>query len=1231
MKNSKDMRPINQLNFIFLLRILLICALLTLPFVQLWGNESGTPDKPVIFNFNEGAHPGEAFGIQGNGFGSNAELWYAKVYGSEKELKPQIPLSLLSRSDNFAAAVLPDEKHLPGGQLIAVWIKNGEQWSKPVFINRARIVSVEFEEIMPGYVFRVFGRNLFFAGQKPELTFFDQKSNQTFSAEIVSSDPYILQVKAPKELEPGVQYSLKVTNGSGGKWGESVADETILAREAAPDPFSIGTPWGADFTFYKNVYNVKNDSRLLLKAKGDGIANDREAIQQAIDKASADGGGVVYLSKGNYKLDFTSGCGLTMRSNVVLKGDGPDQTFIQYGFGTPPPYPDPIGKGGWPDETVDGVALLWPLGTKLSGLSGLCIQNVNETGLWRHSLKNMPPKEKRPAAAGSGYFAVNCRFDLAMAWGLSWAFIDKMVVANCDFISYAQITWPWLWHCDGSTNFIMRNNRIRYAAGRFGFNESHNGIIENNRITRLGDLQTFKGETGGFNIDYAKDIVVMKNRMDVEGTPIADQNMGETILSQGGNPVGQTVGKVKAATSASLSDATREWPVFGTNETNQKGDVNASVPSFANAVAIVSGKGAGQWRYITGNTLHTLQTDRPWDIVPEKGSQYVIMKWSAEDWLVKDNELEGNNRGIWFYCGGNDVVIEGNRLVNSEGIYLRADQRLELGRYNLVWNFLVENNQVSRMAGKRPAYICSALAVQPDQSLVGTGILGVEIRRNMVQTIKPNTSSFVPGEGYWNEVRSKTPEAIGKSTGILGTVFDRNTAVNSDYGYRLSRNVHHTIIKDPVCVEVSEFTNEPSFPRSDKSGTVLINKEKEPKADKDPFAPYLTGQAPEILKDLGEVTEDGVRVHKLIFHSYDYHGKSGKEKAQIFAAVVRPEKAGKYPGILILHGGGGYAEIDRAKKWAVQGYIAVVLDEPGVANPEKIPLSKGPWEKYKYGENRFVVQPDVTASTLFSAVLSSVQGLYLLYSQPDVIKDKIGVVGVSWGGYLTTFVSGLANPMITASFSVYGSGFYDDGSVFLKNLNVMDPWDRAVWLKFLDAGRRASLIKTPFFIAAATNDNWFYPPAVTSTLRNIKGPVNHLFSPNSSHKIDLPGGTEGKEPEEPGWLAMERTYFDYHLKGIGQPFPNIQEIKTEKTASGSTLVKFKVNSPTEIASGQVCYSPVGVEWPKRKWEIVPATASGDGWYMAEIPHNSVARPFECYATVSDSRPVSVSSYLVWCE
>jgi dienelactone hydrolase len=403
------------------------------------------------------------------------------------------------------------------------------------------------------------------------------------------------------------------------------------------------------------------------------------------------------------------------------------------------------------------------------------------------------------------------------------------------------------------------------------------------------------------------------------------------------------------------------------------------------------------------------------------------------------------------------------------------------------------------------------------------------------------------------------------------------------------------------------------------------------KKRKDPFQPYLTERAPQILKELGEEVKDSVRIRKLVFYSRGIQTVSGQDTSVIYAIIASPVKPGSYPGLLVLHGGGGYAEIDKAKKWAKQGYIALVLDEPGIASLEKIPFSNGPWKKFAYGVNRFTAQPDVTNSTIFDGVLAAVQGLYLLSTQPGVIKSRIGVVGISWGGYLTTIVSGLANQMVHASFSVFGSGFYDEGSTFLKELDKMTPADRAVWLRYLDAGRRVRDIKAPFFIAAAANDNWFYPPAVMATLYSIKGETNHLFSPNSSHKIELPGGTTGGSPEQPGWLLMEQTYFDYFLKGKGQRLPKIKKIKTEKTITGNVAVRFEVNSALPVSGAQVSYSPAGVEWTHRKWETIQAISLGDGWFYAEIPSKELTQPFECFATISDARPTSVSSYLVLCE
>lgn len=396
-------------------------------------------------------------------------------------------------------------------------------------------------------------------------------------------------------------------------------------------------------------------------------------------------------------------------------------------------------------------------------------------------------------------------------------------------------------------------------------------------------------------------------------------------------------------------------------------------------------------------------------------------------------------------------------------------------------------------------------------------------------------------------------------------------------------------------------------------------------AAQDPFQPYLNGKAPRIVKELGETTEGSVKIRKLVFLSRNVKTPEGMIPNEIFAAIVRPAAPGKYPGLLVFHGGGGNAEISKATGWAAQGYVVLVLDEPGVANPQKVSeATTGVWKKYKYAANRFVVKPDASASTIFDGVLASLQGLYLLRAQPDVIKDRIGVAGISWGGYMTTMISSLANKYIRASFSVYGSGFYDEGSSFEKELNTMSPEDKATWLTYLDAGRRVANIKTPFFLAGAANDFFFHPPAVMKTLLSMKnGQVNHLFGPNASHKILLPGGTTKKDTTRPGWMEMEQTWFDYFLKDKGQPLPVVTDAEQSADA-----FRFRVNSPLPITEAKVYYSYADTTWPKRVWVPVTAAAEGDGWYTASIPSETNGKVFDWYANVSDARPVSVSSYII---
>lgn len=397
----------------------------------------------------------------------------------------------------------------------------------------------------------------------------------------------------------------------------------------------------------------------------------------------------------------------------------------------------------------------------------------------------------------------------------------------------------------------------------------------------------------------------------------------------------------------------------------------------------------------------------------------------------------------------------------------------------------------------------------------------------------------------------------------------------------------------------------------------------------DPFREYLTGKAPTIVRDLGEEIIGNVRVRRVVFQSRIVQTDQGARPSEIFAVIASPVASGNYPGITVYHGGSGSAEVQKAIAWAERGYIAVAPDLPSIANPNAVPNSSGPWKDEPYGGGRFRVQPEVTNSTIFDAVLAGVQAVYLLRSQPGVITSRIGVVGISWGGYMTTMVSGLLGNDVDAALSLYGSGFYEKGTAYMHELNRLAPADREVWLRYLDAGRRADGITARFFEAAATNDQFFFPPAVEETLATIRQPlVNQVFAPNANHKLPIPGGTIGTINGT--WLAMEPAYFDYFLKGVGAPVHRVTARTPARAGCDGIEVEFRTSGVLQIQNAEVYFSLPASSWLQRQWIRVPAEQITPGRYGAVIPSGQIpagTTQLDWIGYATDARPITASTQI----
>ncbi|RRB04982.1 hypothetical protein EHT25_12105 [Larkinella rosea] len=620
----------------------------------------------------------------------------------------------------------------------------------------------------PGGTLRIFGRNLQLPGATARVRLIAQGTTTAYEATIdpSRSDAYKLSLKLPTTLKAGTVYNVLVTNGLGGGLGEKQVELPLTAISSGDDYFQLGVGWAAKLDFYRNVYNVKTDPRLSVKAVGNGQANDQAAIQQAIDRAAADGGGVVYLPAGTYKLLYTYFEYLRMRNRVVIQGAGKDQTIIKYGYET----------------QVSHLGIYWPEVVRQAGLADLSFLNVDETG-----------SEMLSSSRGKGteIFLQRVRLDLKKSDWLWLAGSDKLVIANTDLSQGVDSKFRYLGplQLNECSNFVIRDNTFNYAVDGLNLNDTHEGIFENNRVYRDGSARYPSTVVNHVLIvNFARNLAVVNNEFRVLNGPAQNSNDGETIISEGGggDRVDEETGTVSGATATTLQDQSKNWGAFRRQP----------------VVAIVSGKGMGQWRRITSRSGSTLQLDRAWDVIPGSGSNYAVFNWSAQNWLIQNNRMEGNHRGITIYhASTSQMAIVNNTLLNSGSIDLTPIQQESNGRqqFNPIYNNQIIGNSVSNTNGSNGVFIGVHSVQHAQTRTFGTSVIGLEVRGNTVRALTPNTPAVVDAEfpeGFLNylEYHQLAFFEDEQIPAILGSIFENNRAVNCANGIYLNSGSYNTLV-----------------------------------------------------------------------------------------------------------------------------------------------------------------------------------------------------------------------------------------------------------------------------------------------------------------------------------------------------------------------------------------------------------------------------------------------------
>jgi dienelactone hydrolase len=327
---------------------------------------------------------------------------------------------------------------------------------------------------------------------------------------------------------------------------------------------------------------------------------------------------------------------------------------------------------------------------------------------------------------------------------------------------------------------------------------------------------------------------------------------------------------------------------------------------------------------------------------------------------------------------------------------------------------------------------------------------------------------------------------------------------------------------------------------------------------------------------------------------------------RVFAYFAEPEKAeGPLPAMVLVHGGGGTAFAEWATLWAQRGYAALAMDLAGCGPGQKRLPDGGPLHD---DDATFGDFTPATANRMWTyhAVAAVIRGHSLLASRKEIDANRIGITGISWGGYLTCIVAGL-DDRLKVAVPVYGCGLLHENSAWMDNgslLSKLAPEARAHWVEYFDPSRYLPGVRCPILFLNGTNDGAYPLDSHQKCRRLVPGKVYACIQPRMPHGHEV------------GWAPKEIGIFVDSILRSGDPLP---ELGPMTTANGKATAAFTAKTP--VTQGQLHYTTAKGKWIDRPWKAPDAQIS-NGQVSAELPKE---RPLTYYLNITDQRGATVST------
>ncbi|MBU0671541.1 MAG: acetylxylan esterase [Candidatus Margulisbacteria bacterium] len=344
--------------------------------------------------------------------------------------------------------------------------------------------------------------------------------------------------------------------------------------------------------------------------------------------------------------------------------------------------------------------------------------------------------------------------------------------------------------------------------------------------------------------------------------------------------------------------------------------------------------------------------------------------------------------------------------------------------------------------------------------------------------------------------------------------------------------------------------------------------------------------------------QGNIQVEEIYYESRKYK----ENPVKIFAYYCYPAGKRNLPAILISHGGGGSANLRGTINWAKRGYAVLTLDLPGKGHQR--------WESRSSGPDMDVpillrTTPKPELNYLVHAVAAVRNGITFLTQREEVDPNRIGMIGLSWGGVITLLTNG-QDKRLKAAINVFGAGYIPEGSTWQDRFDVKSKKELEEWYSLIDPSNFLKTQHAPILFMTGTNDHCYYLPTFQKSYAEVTAPKKLVLIPNLRHRF------------MPYMQQIAWNWFDNKLKTGGSfPFVSVQSIF--KKGDNKIIVPVVASAASSIKNATLYYA-VGQpnRWTKLEWKSLESYLE-DGIYYFGIPTKLVQPDMMFYVSIKDSK------------